>query len=106
MWVIIVQVDGVAERLRPNIMLAVFCTTEVQVDHHCARIRDSSFDTVFSGCIVMVATESTVFDTVTLLDIFYHKIFVDVYYIVSAVLINGDAYIFSFDSNWSLAWTV
>ena len=83
-WGLILQVVCVADFLRPKITLIVFWPTQVRVDHHCVSSMDSGLDTVFWNFII-VAANSSVFDTLTLWEKSIHKLVGGVYAIFSTV---------------------
>ena len=65
-WGIVVKGGSLAEGMRQKTTIIVFCPTQVGVDHDRASSTDSSIDTVFCNCIVMLALDPTVFYNLTL----------------------------------------
>ena len=61
------------------------------MDHHRLIIMDNSIDSVFGNDIVIVATNITVFDTLTLGDNFIDKIFGSVDAIFGTVLLDENS---------------
>ena len=68
----------------------MFRLSQGQVDHHNTSGTDSSLDAVFGNCIMMVATDVIVFDTLTLGEKFIEKLFGSVDLIVSTLLLYGN----------------
>jgi hypothetical protein len=67
---LIMEMNSVTERQRPEIAFIVFRPSESRVDHHSASGADGIFNAVLSNTILMMTANAAVLDTLT----FYEKL--------------------------------